>query len=96
MKKVLNQRGSNLVELMVVASLMGGMALVGTQLTTNMNKNSKGTETKFETIQVTNEIRGHLSSKEACMLTFGAANFSTCTGSAEVTSGVCRLSLGAG
>lgn len=79
--KSINNAGFTLVEIMIATAALGGLALVGMQLTKNQTKSSTKANLDSETILITNEIVAILSDPTKCLTTLGGKNaLSTPTG----------------
>lgn len=70
-KKIRNQLGMSLAEVMVAAGLAGGLALVIAQLGKNSGEVSKRAETKTTAQMLTGQINSILTDSQACGFTFG-------------------------
>lgn len=70
----LNEKGMGLTEVLLGAGLLGGLALVGTQLSSNLNRGVKNAETNADIIPLVQSIRQTLSKSENCMATFLGKN----------------------
>lgn len=65
-----NNRGFAIVEVLVAAALLGGIALAISKLTQDQLKSTKTVETRFEYNAILNDIREILGSRESCRATF--------------------------
>lgn len=70
----LNQSGFSLLEIMVAAALLGGLALTGAKLMENQTKSMKTVEVKAEYNAVLADIRSILAIEDSCLATFPGAN----------------------
>ena len=68
--KINQNAGFSLVEVMLVAALLGGLALGLAKLTKDQNKSAKTVESKLENTAIINEIRQILGSNDSCTATF--------------------------
>lgn len=69
------------MEVMVAGAILAGLAMVATQLNTNIMGSIKRLETKSEEIELINQLRLQLSSKPACTFSFGG----TCDTDSTIT-----------
>ena len=81
----LKNQGFSLVEVLVVAGIMGGMALFAMQLLDNQTKSAKDFETRMNILSATMEIRNLLSNPLNCTETFRDANFENSLSDPETT-----------
>lgn len=65
-----NTRGFAIVEVLVAAALLGGVALAISKLTQDQLKSTKTVETRFEYNSILNDIREILGDKASCTETF--------------------------
>ncbi len=65
-----NNRGFAIVEVLVAAALLGGIALAISKLTQDQLKSTKTVETRFEYNAILNDIREILGSRQSCQATF--------------------------
>ena len=68
------QSGFSLLEIMVAAALLGGLALAGAKLMENQTKSMKTVEVKAEYNAVLADIRSILAIEDSCLATFPGAN----------------------
>ena len=81
-----NQLGFSLPELMIAASIMGGLALGFTKLTQNGVEGGKRVEAGGQVEETKREILGVLSDRDACLKTFALySNFSDVVGGGTKT-----------
>lgn len=66
--------GFTLVEVMITAAILGGLAVVGMNLTKTMTKSSVKANFDSDVILITNEIVGILSDPTKCFTTLGGKN----------------------
>jgi prepilin-type N-terminal cleavage/methylation domain-containing protein len=66
-----NQKGFSLVEIMIVAGIMGGLALSLTEVLRQANQGKKGIELRYEYVDVLNKMRMYLADAEVCRSTLG-------------------------
>lgn len=71
---MLNQKGFSLVQVMVAAGLLGGIALIATQLTSNMNKGLKNAESTADVQNLIQQIQRTLANPDNCTPTFVGKN----------------------
>lgn len=71
---MLNQKGFSLVQVMVAAGLLGGIALIATQLTSNMNKGLKNAESTADVQNLVQQIQRLLANPDNCTPTFIGKN----------------------
>jgi prepilin-type N-terminal cleavage/methylation domain-containing protein len=72
--KFSNNSGFSLVEIMIAAAVLGGLAVVGMQMTKTQAKSTLKASFDSETILITNEIVAILSDPNKCLNTLGAKN----------------------
>ncbi len=81
MMSLRNKKGFSLVEVMIVAGLLGGLAMVVMQITKTSTKSTAKFSFDTDIIQITNEINAILSDPVKCLTTIGGKNaLSTITG----------------
>lgn len=73
----LNQKGMTLVETMVAAGLLGGLAVAGMTLFKTQNKAQKTVEQNYETTATLGAIRSILADMDNCFQTLGTRNPNT-------------------
>lgn len=73
--------GMGLVEVMMAAALMGGLALMTAKLNTEMSKSAKGAEANFEYQSLHSDIRAWLTNEDAAYATFAGKDLTSCNGS---------------
>lgn len=66
-----DNRGFSLVEVLVTAAILGGLALALTKLTDSQMRSTKTVETRFEYQSILNDIRETLGDKASCIATLG-------------------------
>lgn len=74
-----NERGMTLVEVMVAAGLLGGLAIAGVSLFNSQNKSQKTVEQNYDATSISNEIRDILKDGPSCFRNFGNLNPTTAT-----------------
>lgn len=74
-----NQKGFTIVEMLVAAALLGGLAVAGMNFFKNNLKAQKTIESNYEVTAIVNEIRGILSNPNNCAQTFAPRNPSSGT-----------------
>lgn len=72
--KLLANAGFSIVEVLVAAALMGGVALGVAKLTQDQAKSTKTIETRFEYNAILNDMRQTLGNNDNCTATFGNRN----------------------
>jgi prepilin-type N-terminal cleavage/methylation domain-containing protein len=75
MKKMNDEKGFSLLEVLVAVAIMGGISLVMLQMNQNQLKGQKTTELKGEISDIMNIIRQVLNNQEACDTTFSQNDF---------------------
>ena len=75
MKKMNDQKGFSLLEVLVAVAIMGELSLVMLQMNQNQLKGQKTTELKGEISDIMNIIRQVLNNQEACDTTFSQTDF---------------------
>ena len=65
-----NSHGFSLVEVMVVAAILGGLSFYAMQLIDGQRRAQKGMDSRFEASSVTAEVLSILNSSENCRETF--------------------------
>ena len=73
------QSGFSLLEIMVAAALLGGLALAGAKLMENQTKSMKTVEVRGEYNAVLTDLRSLLAVEENCTSTFGAISLTPAT-----------------
>lgn len=66
----LNEKGFSIVQVMIAAGLLGAIALIATQLTTNMNKGLKNAESQADVQSLLQAMQRLLADPENCSATF--------------------------
>src|SRR5690606_4312614 len=61
--------GASLIQVMVIASVMAGLALVGTQIVTDLKKSSKGAESRDDLESLHSTVVSALRNQENCTAT---------------------------
>ncbi|MBI2520097.1 MAG: hypothetical protein HYV97_06760 [Bdellovibrio sp.] len=74
-RKLGRNSGFTLVEMLIAAGMMGGLALALTQVLQQATKGKKDIELRYEYIDVLNRMRMYLSDEEVCTNTFTATPF---------------------
>ena len=84
--------GFGLTEALIAAGLMGGIALMTAKLNTEMNKNAKGTEVKFEYQSLHADIRAWLTNEDAAFATFSGIDLTPCNVNSNNPITACHVS----
>lgn len=87
----LNEKGMTLVETMVAAGLLGGLAVAGMTLFKTQNKAQKTVEVNYEVSATLNAIRSILSDSTNCRLSVGNNVRTPNTGTGSITQLVKRV-----
>ena len=64
-----NETGASLIQVMVIAAVMAGLALVGTQIVTDLKKSSKGAESRDDLESLHSTVVSALRNQENCTAT---------------------------
>lgn len=75
--KKFRQSGFSLLEVLIAAAAMGGLALIATQLTSDVDKTKKHFETSTDMTGIKSNIGSMLVGSEACKNTFGGLSLAT-------------------
>lgn len=84
--KMNRQSGFSLLEIMVAAALLGGLALAGAKLMESQSKSQKTVESRSEINAVLSDIRTILSQEQSCGVTFGGKNVDLAEGTVTAIS----------
>lgn len=73
MRLTRSESGVSLIQVMILATILGGLSIAAMTMSKNMNKERKTAEKKLDIDKVMNEIEVALSNKDTCSVTvFGA------------------------